>query len=128
MSVPAAQSEHSLGIAKHLAEIFLPLMNTDREAMVNYFSEGATLIFQGQKSEGVQEIHDFLVNLGEVQISVSSYDVQTIQTQKSWTMIVITGIILLSGVTANDFHCSLYVEANESTQNAFIRYCTFNYF
>ncbi|EAX91340.1 hypothetical protein TVAG_296720 [Trichomonas vaginalis G3] len=128
MSIPAAQTEHSLGIAKELAEKFLPLMNTDKEAMTNYFGENATLVFQGRKIEGVQEIHDFLADLGEIQLSVSSYDVQTIQSARSWTMVVITGIVLLGGSVANDFHCSLYVEANESNQVAFIRFMTFNYF
>ena len=128
MSAPLPQSEHSLGIAQSLAESFFPAFNGNKEALPGFFSEEASLVFQGSKESGIKEITDFLNDLPNLEINITSFDVQTIQSPKSWTMIVYTGSFLAEGDEIKDFHSSIFVEANESAHTAFIRYMTFNYF
>ena len=122
------QTPESLGIAQKLAQDFLPAFVDNRDSLTDYFGEEATLLFQGNEICGIDKIAEYIHNLPDLMLKVTGFDVQTIQSPKSWTMAIYTGTILIESDVVQDFHCSIFVETDPPNNTSFIRYMTFKYF
>ena len=124
-----ALTQHSNGIADKLAKELEFLLSNNRKQLISYYSNDATLYFQGVNYNGEEEITNFYDNMGKIEIKINAYDAQTIQAPGSWTMIVFTGTCTIGDFEKIfDFHSVIYTDADENLQTALIRYHSFNYF
>jgi hypothetical protein len=121
-------SEHSLGLAKVIAERFFPALGSDRDAAIAFYGEEATLCWQGADHAGQAAIAHFLQGLPPIEVRVTGYEVQTIPgSNENWSMVVVIGNAQFPDGTKN-FHSAVYVEADRAERKAHIRHHAFNFF
>jgi hypothetical protein len=119
-------SPHSAGIAQRLVEDFFPWIATDKDRAADFYSETASLSWNGQEmtsSAHSDDIRLFLRTLPDLKINITGYNVQTVPSMEEWSMIVVIGTMIFPDGLRN-FHSTFYVKADMTAPRASIQFQT----